>query len=66
MSKTFMPTRAQIEAACREIRKEWSPAEEQARRAWAGSGAVALRVVRLADVDRAAVRHSIDSAGQVD
>jgi hypothetical protein len=66
MSKTFMPTPVQIQAACREIRKEWSPAEEQARRAWAGSGAVALRVVRIADVDRAAVRHSIEFSGHMD
>jgi hypothetical protein len=66
MSKTFMPTRAQIEAACREIRKEWSPAEEQARRAWAGSDAVALRVVRIAEVDGAAVRHSLELSGQMD
>jgi len=66
MGKTFMPTPSQIQEACREIRKEWSPAEEQARRAWTGSGAVALRVVRIADVDGAAVRHSIDCSGQMD
>jgi hypothetical protein len=65
MSKTFMPTPAQIEEACREIRKEWSPAEEQARRAWAGDG-VALRIVRLADVDGAVTRHALDFGGQLD
>jgi hypothetical protein len=29
----YLPTRAQIRAACRQIRASWSPAEERSRRA---------------------------------
>jgi hypothetical protein len=66
MSKTFMPTPAQIREACRQIRKEWSPGEEQIRRAWAASGGAPIRVVRVADVNGAAAVHSSDLLGQMD
>jgi len=66
MSKAFMPTPAQIHEACRQIRKEWSPEEEQMRRAWAASRGAPIRVVRVSDVDGAAARHSSELLGQMD